>query len=65
MHQPVTVSSNTCSQTHVQLCKAFSSTSTRFNLTGIKYISDSYTPAKVGINLVDALAKALFVHTFD
>ena len=46
--------------------KAFSSTSIRFNpyrLAGIKYVCKIHQP-RYGLNLVDVLENALFVHAF-
>ena len=49
MHQPVTVSSNACSQMHVQIKRFLAYLQDLIpTLANIKYISD-ITPAKVGI----------------
>ena len=70
MRQPVTVSSSACSQLHACTNKAFSSASTIFNpCFGWCYSFAIYfIPAKVGtyngLNLVDVLENALFLHAF-
>ena len=66
MHQPVTISSNTSNKTYVHTNNAFSSTSTRFNpFFGWWYRLYILYQPKEGLNLVNVLENALFVHKFD
>ena len=64
LHQPVTVSWNTCSQMHVCTNRAFSSKSMRFNhYIGWCYCSYILYQSK-WLPKVDVLENALFVHAF-
>ena len=58
IHLIVTVSSNTCSQTYVQMKHSLAHLQDLIpTLAGVIYTSQS-------LNLVDVLKNALFVHTF-
>ena len=66
IHQPVTVSSNTCSQTNVQIKHSLAHLQDLISTLGGVNAYMFYTSQSRlnGLNLVNVLENALFVHSF-